>query len=319
MNTTTKQFGLKGLALIVVIAALLFGGVSITGVAAQSAIPGDALYPVKTTIEQTRLSLAQDAGDRAQMKMAFAEKRLEEVAALIEEGRYHEVGDAVFAFEADINSAIMEVETVAQADPARGARIALEITSALTRYAQTLSIMAAGAPQSVQADVTRALDTTHTASGLELPSLGDDDGNTNANSNGDDGNANSNGDDTAANTNDDGTNANTNDDGANTNGDDDGTNTNGDDGNSNSNGDDTAANTNDDSANTNGDDGNANTNDAGANANSNDDSANANSNDDSANPSSNANTNDDSGNDNGDDSGGGGHGGNGNDQGNGND
>jgi hypothetical protein len=299
--------------LILVIAALVIGGISITRSAAQAAIPGDALYPVKTTIEQTRLTLAQDAGDRAQMKMAFAEQRLEEIAALIEEGRYREVNKAVLAFEADINSAILELETVSQVDPARAARIALEITAALTRYAQTLGVMAANAPDSVRPEVARALDTAQIVGSLELPTAGmasDDNSNANisdnANDNGDDGNANSNADDDNANANGNGSNANSNGDDSIANGHDDdgGTNANGDDRISNNNGDDSIANANgdDSNANSNGDDGNANANgndngngdDGGTNANGNGNTntnSNANSND---NGNTNANTNDNS-------------------------
>ena len=80
MNTQSKPSGLRNIIIIAVIALLLLGGIGITGVAAQSAIPGDALYSVKTSIEQTRLSLAKDAGDRAQMKLSFAEQRLEEIS-----------------------------------------------------------------------------------------------------------------------------------------------------------------------------------------------------------------------------------------------
>ncbi|HEX9618169.1 MAG TPA: DUF5667 domain-containing protein, partial [Anaerolineales bacterium] len=201
MNAHTKQVGIRSIGLILVIAAILFGGASITGVAAQSSIPGDALYPVKTSIEQTRLTLAQDAGNRALMKMDFAEQRLEEIAALIAEGRYREIGKAVLAFEADINSALLELETVSEIDPTRAALIAREITTALTRYAQTLSAIAASAPDSVKPEVTRALDSTHIAGSLELPAAGlssGDDGNTNDDS----GNANTNDDSGNANTND---------------------------------------------------------------------------------------------------------------------
>ena len=305
MKHYTKQLGIRVIALALVIGALLIGGVTITRAAALVSIPGDALYPVKTAIEQTRLTLAQDAGDRAQMKISFADQRLEEIAALIESGRYHLVGEAVLAFEADINSAILELETIAGIDPVRASRIALEITSALTRYAQTLSIMASNAPDSVRQEVTRALDSTQIAAGLELPasSLGGDDDN--ANSNGNDDNANSNSDDDSANSNGD-------DDSANSNGDDDNANSNGDDDNANSNGDDDNANSNgdDDNANSNGDDDNANSNGIDDNANSNDDdSANSNGDDDSANSndddSANSNDNGANSNDNGD-----GHGGN---------
>jgi hypothetical protein len=290
MNGIKKTSTVKTLVVLIVLVVLLFAGISFTTVAAQSSIPGDALYPVKTTIEQTRLNLSQDAGNRAQMHMGFADQRLAEINQLILEGRYREIGPAVLAFEANINNAIIELEKVAQGDPTRAARLALDITSALTRYARTLSVMAASAPESVKSEVSRALDTTQIAGSLDMPS-GDDRGNANTkinnNDNGDDhgndnANLNDNGDDHGndnANLNDNGDdhgndNANLND-----NGDDHGN----DNANLNDNGDDHGndnANLNDNS-NDNGND-NANLNDNG------NDNANLNNND-------NSNTNDDHG------------------------
>jgi hypothetical protein len=174
---------LKVLGFILATAVILFGGIGLTGAAAQSAIPGDALYPVKTTIENTRLSLAQDAGDRAQMKLAFAELRLKEITSLIREGRYREIREVVLAFEANINAAIIELETVSAADPARAAGITQEVTFALTRYAQMLSELAAVAPDSIKPEVNRALDTTQIASRLEQVN-GNENTNANANDNG---------------------------------------------------------------------------------------------------------------------------------------
>ncbi len=169
MNTNSKKRGIRVLVLAAAAGVMFFAAIGFTGAAAQSAIPGDALYPVKTTIEQSRLSLAADAGERAQLKMQFAEQRLGEIEALIQEGRFTEIHAAVLAFESSIHSAILELGTISQTDPTRSAQLAMEITSALTRYAQTLSFLAANAPQSVASEVQRALETTQIASGLEMP------------------------------------------------------------------------------------------------------------------------------------------------------
>lgn len=201
----------KVVALFVALVVVLFGGLGITGAAAQAAIPGDALYPVKTTIESARLSLARDAGDRAQMKLAFAEERLTEISRLIREGRYREIREVVLAFEANIHAAIMELESVSAGDPARATQLSQELVSALTRYAQTLSELAALAPESVKPEVARALDTTQIASGLPRSSGNENESenensNTNANDNSsiDDSNVNSNEDsNTNVNSNDD--------------------------------------------------------------------------------------------------------------------
>ena len=316
MNT---RFNFITLAVIVGLVAVLLAGAGITGAAAQAAIPGDALYTVKTGIEQTRLALANDAGDRAQMKMAFAEQRLNEISALIEEGRYREINDAVLAFESGINGAILELQTLSQVDPLRSARLAQEITSTLTRYAQTLSTLVASAPADVLNEVNRALTSTNTASSLELPdgslddnsngNANDDDSNDNANIN-DDSNANSNddaGDDDNSNSSNDNGDDNSNDDAgdddnsnsSNDNGDDNSNGNAGDDDNSNSSNDNGDDNGNDDA----GDDDNSNSSNDNGDDNGNDNSGDDNSNSSNDNGDDNGNSDDNSGDDNGNDNG----------------
>jgi hypothetical protein len=54
-------------------------GVAGVAAAAQHALPGDQLHPVKTTIERVRLSFAMDQLDRGQLHLAFASTRLAEL------------------------------------------------------------------------------------------------------------------------------------------------------------------------------------------------------------------------------------------------
>jgi uncharacterized membrane protein YgcG len=166
MNMQPRRFALTGLAVIILAAAILFGGAGITAVAAQGALPGDALYRVKTSLEETRLSLASDAGMRAQIRIGYAERRLEEISSLVAEGRYSEVGATAKQFETEINSAIAELGTISSGDPERAAAIAEQISAALARYAQTLTGMAASAPESVKPELSRALVTAQQAESL---------------------------------------------------------------------------------------------------------------------------------------------------------
>ena len=68
---------------ILLVAVFLAGAVGITRVAASTALPGDTLYVLKTSLEQTQYNLSQDAGDRAQLKIEFAETRLGEINELV--------------------------------------------------------------------------------------------------------------------------------------------------------------------------------------------------------------------------------------------
>lgn len=54
-------------------------GVAGVAAAAQHALPGDQLHPVKTTIERVRLSFAMDELDRGQLHLSFATVRLSEL------------------------------------------------------------------------------------------------------------------------------------------------------------------------------------------------------------------------------------------------
>ncbi|MBE0687670.1 MAG: hypothetical protein IH585_16890 [Anaerolineaceae bacterium] len=227
MNSQNKSNRMKVLVFVSLIAVLLLGSIGATSVAAKSAIPGDALYSLKTTMEQTQLKLSKDAANRAQLKISFAEERLEEISKLVNEGRYLEIEKTVLAFESAINGALFELEAVTKTDPTQAALLATEITSALSKYAEVLTVLAVSVPEVIQAEVNRALDSALLAGSLDMS----DDDDMNSNDNDDD--MNSNDDDDDMNSNDDDMNSNDDDDDSNSNDDDDDSNSNDDDSNSN--------------------------------------------------------------------------------------
>jgi len=52
---------------ILILVVFLFGGSGITAYAAGAALPGDALYPIKTSLENTRASLTPDQAAQARL------------------------------------------------------------------------------------------------------------------------------------------------------------------------------------------------------------------------------------------------------------
>ena len=164
---------IRTLVYIVLVAVFLVGVIGVTSVAAKSSIPGDALYTLKTTLERSQFDLSQDAGNRAQLKIEFAERRLDEITSLVNEGRFSEIDNTVLAFESAINGALVELESVAKSDPTRAGSLNIEISNALSKYAQVLTTLAATVPATIQLEVNRALDSTMLADSLEFPS--DDD------------------------------------------------------------------------------------------------------------------------------------------------
>jgi len=73
------------------IAVLMLAGAG-TVHASADALPGHALYPVKTTVEDVRLAVSISDAEDARLRLEFAARRLDEVIALMEEGEAQDVG-----------------------------------------------------------------------------------------------------------------------------------------------------------------------------------------------------------------------------------
>ncbi|MGE5221944.1 MAG: DUF5666 domain-containing protein [Omnitrophica WOR_2 bacterium] len=159
-----RSFALSTIFALLIAALLLFGGARATAVAAQGALPGDALYPVKTGLEQTQVRLTSDAARQASLYLSFAERRLDEISGLISAGRYQEIGQASQEFERHLQDALEALQTVAVEDPSQASQLASQITTALTRYAVELSSMLSEAPAAAQPAVQQALQASQNAS-----------------------------------------------------------------------------------------------------------------------------------------------------------
>jgi len=186
-NTMKLSYSIALVALVIVL--FLFSGAGITAYASQSALPGDALYSVKTSIEQTQVRLAADAAKIAELHLGFAERRLDEISGLIDEGRYGDIDRATQEFEYHVQQALIAMQTVAAGDSLRAQALASRVTAALTEYARALANMMMNVPETSRASMQRAIDTSQSAGGMtpgefsenENEVINDDPGNTNGN------------------------------------------------------------------------------------------------------------------------------------------
>jgi hypothetical protein len=157
MATPMVRMAMTLTAVFVTLFVFLFGGAGMTAYANQNALPGDTLYGIKTGFEQTRLTLARDAADKARLNLAFAERRLDEIARLIEGGRYADISLAVQEYEQYVQSAITALETVAAGDPSSLPELAALVADSLKRYAATLAGMTASLPDNARSELERAI------------------------------------------------------------------------------------------------------------------------------------------------------------------
>lgn len=160
MKTRSGRTVFTAAVFVMIVLVILFGGAGMTAYAAQSALPGDALYSVKTGLEDTRLALSSSEATQARLNLRYAERRMQEVADLIAEGRYNAIADASQEYETHIQNALTNVQTLAETDPALAAKIMAEITEALTRYTQVLTNISSSAPATVQPEMERLLQIT---------------------------------------------------------------------------------------------------------------------------------------------------------------
>jgi hypothetical protein len=72
--------------------ALSGGGVA---AAAQHALPGDALYPVKVAMQDARLALVRDAGAHGERQLSLAAQRAEEAAVVVGDGEQEAAAGAL--------------------------------------------------------------------------------------------------------------------------------------------------------------------------------------------------------------------------------
>jgi hypothetical protein len=154
---------LAGFAVLIVLAMFLFGGMGITAYAASSSLPGDALYSLKTTVENVRARLTPDLAARARLYTEFAGRRLLEMRTLVDEGRYEDLPRAANEFEGDLQKALNAIESLSQTDPGRAAELNAEIAVALRIYGDILNTMLAVIPSEMQPAIQKALNASQSA------------------------------------------------------------------------------------------------------------------------------------------------------------
>lgn len=118
ITTTSLSYSWFSIAYRPIAAALAFVMIFGSGVsyAAEGALPGDALYSVKThIIEPAKVALATNAEAKAEVQIELAERRIEEATVLASEGRLDEEteNELTAAFEAH---AAAVAENMAEAD-----------------------------------------------------------------------------------------------------------------------------------------------------------------------------------------------------------
>ncbi len=187
-NNLSKEFLVmhKTVIAIVLVLAIFFGGTAVSAYAAQSALPGDALYSMKTAIEDARADLSMDSARTVRVYLRLAEKRIDEIENLATQGRYQDMEMAVTRFQSHVDKAIESLLVVAQGNPVEAQVLAESLGNLMDRHSQVLLTLMATAPDDFQSIFEGAVETSQDGASA-ASQFSDQDGIANDNNGSDDG------------------------------------------------------------------------------------------------------------------------------------
>lgn len=103
-----RSFSLARIVVAIALAVVALGGG--TTYVAQGSLPGDALYQVKLGTEQMGIMMSGDSLARADRGLDFADRRIVEIEALVQEGRLEHLGLAAQKYEDALSTTLARIE-----------------------------------------------------------------------------------------------------------------------------------------------------------------------------------------------------------------
>lgn len=136
--------------------------------AAYYSVPGDRLYRLKISLESAQLALARDHTKAAELQIAFAQNRLNELTALVARpaepaAQQARVAQAVRRLKGAVAEVQQQVRTI-PSDGSAAFSLALAVDSNASELAANLSRRAKTLPLDVRAGVQEAVDSAESAS-----------------------------------------------------------------------------------------------------------------------------------------------------------
>lgn len=150
-------------ASILLAVALLLGG---TGVAyaSQNALPAEALYPVKIAIEDLQLSFSSDDAVDAYLLLQFIQRRVNEMTALAEQGRFEAIPIPVARYNDNLQRLAAIVSSFIERNDPRAQELISQLAKALTENEVSLSTLLETVPASARTDLELAINVSKAAS-----------------------------------------------------------------------------------------------------------------------------------------------------------
>jgi hypothetical protein len=159
----------RTVAAIIISALLITGGT--TAYAAQESLPDSALYPVKLTTEKARLAFTPSDAGKAKLHIAFAERRVQEMAEMGKRGKAEELAGLTVALTHHLEQAKNLTGAVAaEGIDTQELRVSLERSA--TRQLGILEAALDEVPEQIKPLVEQALQTSGEEYGTAVEVVG---------------------------------------------------------------------------------------------------------------------------------------------------
>jgi hypothetical protein len=149
---------LAGLLLVIIITV----GLGTVAVSAQ-ALPGDVFYPVKIVQEELQLSLTVNVADQADLHLQYANRRMSEASALIEQRRTSSLDQTLVDYSRHMQIELDFLSPGSSLTPDQQSDLAEKLLNEKTLSETSLSALIPNTPSSSQSNLETALATSRKA------------------------------------------------------------------------------------------------------------------------------------------------------------
>jgi hypothetical protein len=135
---------------------VLFVGGSLVS-ESESALPGERLYSLKRTLEGLSLATSITESNEAEIQVQLVRERLEEVRALIADGRIEDVSQSVTELQEQVESATEALGVFAIQNPDQAINMADELSLILANQRNFFFVYSQNAPPSISLPLSKVL------------------------------------------------------------------------------------------------------------------------------------------------------------------
>ncbi len=134
---------------------LLYVGIGVA--LAPNAVSGDFLYPLKTGIEDFKVTATLRDSDKVKLQLDLAGTRLEELQNQTSQQRFQNIPDTVIAYEVHVQHASDSLSTVLSKDLVQAKSLAQLMNNTLNQYIDSLTTLNRSVPEDIKPVLQHAI------------------------------------------------------------------------------------------------------------------------------------------------------------------